>query len=568
LILASALTIAGTPSPAPAQSAADVRACGNQNNVDRLITGCTRIIALGSRVAARAQAYSNRGLGHYLKGELDQAMRDADEANRLDPKNAAPYSIRGLVYSARKDYDRAIREYDDAVRLSPKNAIHYSSRGNIYLQKGEYDRAIREFGQALRLAPRDAQSYSDRGVAYAEKGEHDRAIRDFDEAIRYNPKSAGSFNNRGASYRDKGDLDRAIRDNEEAVRLEPKNAKLITGRGATYRARGDLDRALADFNEAIRLEPKLAAAYRFRGLVFQSKGDVERARADLRHTLEIDPSFTKARDDLGRLDSVAAVPAPSAPTVAPVPKSVTAAVPVSPQAPAIPERRVALVIGNGAYANVPALTNPLNDARTVAEALRRVGFTSVRSATNLKRDALVNALKVFAAEAETADWAMVYFAGHGIEVGGVNWLIPVDAALKADRDVQFEAVALEQVLGSVETVKKLALVVLDACRDNPFAAKMRSTTASRSIGRGLAAIEPRRGTLVAFAAKHGQVALDGTGANSPFVSALVRHMQTPGLEINKVFRLVRDDVLNATNSRQEPFIYGTLPAQDFFFASR
>src|SRR5262249_80583 len=185
----------------------------------------------------------------------------------------------------------------------------------------------------------------------------------------------------------------------------------------------------------------------------------------------------------------------------------------------------------------------------------------------LKRDALVNALKAFAAEAESADWAVVYYAGHGVEIGGTNWLVPVDAALKTDRDVQYEAVALEQGMGSVEGARRLGTATLAPCRDNPFVAQMRSTGAGRSTGRGLASVEPQRGTLVAFAAKHGQIALDGDAENSPFVSALVRHMQTPGIEINKLFRLVRDEVLTATNNRQEPFVYGTLPAQDFYFGS-
>src|SRR5262249_21341969 len=163
----------------------------------------------------------------------------------------------------------------------------------------------------------------------------------------------------------------------------------------------------------------------------------------------------------------------------------------------------------------------------------------------LRRDALLAALKSFAAESEGADWAMVYFAGHGIEVGGVNWLVPVDAALKADRDVQYEAVSLDQVLGAVIGAKKLSLVILDACRDTPLAGQRRGRAAGGSIARGLAAVEPGRGTLVAFAAKHGQVALDGAGANSPFAAALVRNLGRPGLELDKVFRHVRDDVLAA-----------------------
>ncbi len=147
----------------------------------------------------------------------------------------------------------------------------------------------------------------------------------------------------------------------------------------------------------------------------------------------------------------------------------------------------------------------------------------------------------------------------------MNYLIPVDARLETDRDLQYEAVALEQVLGSVEAARKLRLVILDACRDNPFARQMRRTSASRSVGRGLARIEPDGGTLVAYAAKHGEVAFDGEGANSPFVTALVKRLPTPGMEINKLFRVVRDDVMTATERKQEPFVYGSLPGEDFFF---
>ena len=164
---------------------------------------------------------------------------------------------------------------------------------------------------------------------------------------------------------------------------------------------------------------------------------------------------------------------------------------------------------------------------------------------------------------------MVYYAGHGIEVGGVNYLIPVDARLEADRDTTFEAVSLEQVLTAVESARKIKLVVLDACRDNPFAAQMRRTNATRSMTRGLSRIEPEGATLVVYAAKHGQTALDGDGANSPFAAAFVKRMATPGIEINKIFRLVRDDVLDTTAGRQEPFTYGSLPGrEDFFFVTR
>jgi uncharacterized caspase-like protein len=134
--------------------------------------------------------------------------------------------------------------------------------------------------------------------------------------------------------------------------------------------------------------------------------------------------------------------------------------------------------------------------------------------------------------------------------------------------VQFEAVSLDQVMGSVEGARKLRVVLLDACRDNPFAPQMRRTVATRSIGRGLAQVEPDSGTLVVYSAKHGQVALDGDGANSPFVAAFVKRLASPGVEIRKLFDLVRDDVMAATERRQQPFSYGSVPgSEDFFFTA-
>jgi uncharacterized caspase-like protein len=163
---------------------------------------------------------------------------------------------------------------------------------------------------------------------------------------------------------------------------------------------------------------------------------------------------------------------------------------------------------------------------------------------------------------------LIYFAGHGLEMGGVNYLIPIDAKLEVDRDVQFEAVALDQVLGSVEGAKKLRLVVLDACRDDPFLQNMRRSVAARSIERGLAPVEPESGTLVAFAAKDHEIALDGDGPHSPFASAFVRFIGAPGLEVRRLFDFVRDDVLQATSRRQQPYTYGSLPAsEDFYFVA-
>jgi uncharacterized caspase-like protein len=172
-------------------------------------------------------------------------------------------------------------------------------------------------------------------------------------------------------------------------------------------------------------------------------------------------------------------------------------------------------------------------------------------------------LRDFGNKSRDADVAVVYYAGHGIELDGNNYLIPTDATLETDADVLDETVSLDRVLFAVEPAKKLRLVILDACRDNPFAKTMKRTIASRAIGRGLAKVEPSSpNTMIAFAAKAGSTASDGGSNNSPFATALVDHLAKPGLDLRKAFGFIRDDVLKATNNAQEPFVYGSLGGND------
>jgi uncharacterized caspase-like protein len=222
-----------------------------------------------------------------------------------------------------------------------------------------------------------------------------------------------------------------------------------------------------------------------------------------------------------------------------------------------------------AYASHSALPNAKRDAQAIAASLREVGFQSVVEGYDLDKRKLESTLQSFAQQATTANWALIYYAGHGIEIGGTNYLIPVDAKLATDRDVSFEAVPLDHVMLAAEGAKKLHLVLLDACRDNPFARTMQRTASltSRSIvSRGLASIEPEAGTMVVYAARAGEVALDGAGEHSPFAQALVNNFKKPGVEIRKLVDLVRDDVMKATDRHQLPFHYGSLPGdEDFFF---
>jgi formylglycine-generating enzyme required for sulfatase activity len=223
------------------------------------------------------------------------------------------------------------------------------------------------------------------------------------------------------------------------------------------------------------------------------------------------------------------------------------------------EKRVALVIGNGDYRKVGRLPNPAGDASAVERMLRGAGFEAVEVMRDLGRDAMRRALSNFSDKVREADIAVMFYAGHGIEVNGTNYLIPVDAVLERDIDIEDEAVPLDRVSQVLEQARRLRLVILDACRDNPFAPSMRRTVGTRSIGRGLAKVDVLTAdTLVAFAAKAGSTAEDGRGANSPYTSALVRHLATPGLDVRLALGRVRDEVLKSTNSRQEPFVYGSL----------
>ena len=204
--------------------------------------------------------------------------------------------------------------------------------------------------------------------------------------------------------------------------------------------------------------------------------------------------------------------------------------------------RVALVIGNAEYVHAPALTNPVNDAMDVGAALTRLGFTVTRI-ENAGYAALRRGLLEFQRAASASEVAVVFYAGHGIEVDQRNFLVPVDARLASDQDVEFEAVSLELVSRAVERASGLRLVILDACRENPFAAMMQRAGATRSLGRGLARVGPSRETLVAYAAKEGTVAEDGAGRNSPYSAALLAYLEEPGLEVGLMFRKVRDAVL-------------------------
>ena len=231
------------------------------------------------------------------------------------------------------------------------------------------------------------------------------------------------------------------------------------------------------------------------------------------------------------------------------------------------ETRVALVIGNGAYRSTTPLPNPGNDGRDMSAALKAAGFDVVEAFDADKR-ALDAALRDFTDKLIKADVALFFYAGHGLQVGLQNYLIPIDAKLERERDLEFEAVRLDFVLRQMEIDRegKTSIVFLDACRDNPLSRNLARSMGTRStaVGKGLAAATTGLGTFIAYSTQPGNVALDGDGRNSPFSSALVKHMGTKGRNLPATMIEVRKDVVAATGGRQVPWDHSALTG-DFYF---
>lgn len=459
-------------------------------------------------------------------------------------------------------------------RVSPSNrAISYFYRGTEYGQQGDEDRAIADFGRALDLKPDFAPAFGARGTAHTEKGQFDEAIRDFDAALRLQPNLHQAYSGRGRALLKKGHADRAIADQGRAIELKPDFAAGYGYRADAYATKGRFDNAIRDYDKAIELDPRVAGGYVGRGRALEQLGRLDEAKRSYRSALAVSPRNPKERsaqdtarkrltelDERERSEAEDKRKARSA--------ALEAATRTEEPAHVVPRwsvNRLALVIGNSAYANAPRLNNPPSDAKAVAKALRRVGFTEVIERYDLGIDQLGAELKAFGDKAANADWAVVYYAGHGIQVDGRSYLIPVDASLTRASHVEDEALALDRVLAKVADARKIRLVILDACRSNPFLSRMIRNAGTRSLGRGLALIEHTGGVLVAYAARDGQLAQDGTGENSPYTAALLEHLEQPGLEIGLLFRKVRDSVLKRTGGVQEPWTYGSIPSEELYF---
>jgi tetratricopeptide (TPR) repeat protein len=551
-------------------------------------------------------AQTNAQLGPLCTSTDTPADKQIDACNRIlalkvfsGEKLATIYFWRAVGWNKKGDYTRVIADTTEALRLKPDQAL-YNMRGSAYFDKGEYDIAIADFNDALRAGPPSGTIFHNRGNAWLSKGDYARAITDYDEAIRLSPNEAYSYQNRGSAKTALGDLDGALADINQAIRLNPALPTPLLDRTVIWRARGDFDRAISDATEAVGLAKAKApvnimtppnsvmiSAYIHRALAYEAKGDYEHARQDFKATLEgVAPdAASKANQATAKARlSLLSDPGASSPRTAPstpatqeqkaasTPPASTPAQP-PPAASGSAGRRVALVIGNGAYASVKALPNPPNDARSVAKSLRDIGFT-VSEGTDLDRAAMQKMTRDFLREAARAQVALVYYAGHGVQIAGRNYLIPVDVRLQAGGNITDGMIDMDTILAALDDQVRTNILIFDACRNNPLEPHA-AAGPNRAIeaGSGLAAPTALgagatlgAGTLIAFATAPGQVALDGEGANSPFSAALSRHIGTSGIEVQQMLTRVRAEVVAATKNKQVPWSNSSLLGEVYLAA--
>jgi tetratricopeptide (TPR) repeat protein len=497
--------------------------CFESSEPEVNISACTKLISNRStKKQILANAYGSRSWAYLQKGAFDLAIADIAEAIKLQPDDPRGYVSRANVYLRRGDFEKALIDYNEAIRLKPNFGGGYEGRAMTYRHMGDLDRAIQDYNRALKLGSTQVHTiYINRGVALVENGELDQAIADLDKGIQLDPRSFWGFSYRGKAYLEKGDLDRASADFDEALKLSPDFAVALAGRGETALKKGDKAQAQTD------LEAALSA-------------------------VASDTEEREAQESARKLLAALEVQDRPRPTITPQ----------TPLATSFTGKRVALVIGNSAYGSIGRLDNPAKDARLMAEALKEDGFTLVGGGAQLDLDksSFDKAVQDFGKNLQGANVGLFYYAGHGVQLRGDNYLIPIDANPTRESDADFQMLNANLVLRQMEDAgTRLNLVMLDACRNNPLAGR-----GLRAAGGGLAQMQAPEGTVISFATEPGTVAQDGFDGNSPYTKALAQAIRTPGLGIFDTFNQVGLKVKKATGGAQKPW-QSSSPIEGAFF---
>ena len=548
----------------------DATVCGARQGASA-VAACTHLIE-GGRASGTALYlhYNNRGGAYQSIGTPSdhyRAIEDFSKAINLESKLPYAYINRGVSWAKLGAYDRAIGDFALALRVDPKNALAYNNRGGAHRDRGEFDLAMADFNRAIALDANHADARFNRATVYMQKEVYDRAIADFTAVIRQNSRDILALAARGHAWSGKGDLDRAKVD-FEAVLSAPSQDEQSTALKDAVR---ELLRALNEKRAAIEMEAahkKQAAAER----AAQEKQALAAKRADEKAAAQ-----SKAEQ---RKKSALEKKEAAQEKLAALQKSAPPAVP--PPVVETPRKldRLALVIGNAAYLpSLGPLDNPGNDAKDVAAALKALGFT-VWLRLDLGHVEMQDALASFARAAHDVETVVVYYAGHGFQYAGTNYLAAVDSPITDDASIANHT-SLNSVIAGLRAERGFRILIIDACRNNLIveraAGSQGSNTQALRIARGLAPVDTESrespdtpaggGMLIAFATLPGQVASEGAGRNSPFTHALVKHLPTPNLELRHLFVRVRADVIAATGTRQNPQVSDTLIGEYVFSAA-
>ena len=514
--------------------------------------------------------YFNRGYALERKGDLDRALVDYKKCAELDPKNADAYNNIGSVHNQKGEYDLAIEALDKAIELKPDYALAYSNRASSYDSKGERERALADVNKVIEFAPKDPNSYIYRALILDNQGEQERAVLDYTTAIALDDKNSSAYNGRAWMFVKLGKFAQAKVDGKKAVELDPNGPAQMDTLGHALLGAGDVDEAIAMFTRAIGLGTKDATAFSGRGQSYEKRALRDLALADYRKALEVTASDDDqktaqdtARTRLLALELAGGSPASTQTPVTPPPVT-TPTLPATssrPQstaavatAPPTSGRRVALVIGVGEYSNWSKLNNPVHDAQAVAKVLRDNGFTvlSRTSPEEVTFLGLYDAIADLEREAQGADIALVYYAGHGMQVGDKNILAPADMPDLCEEPHTKRAIELDSIFRAVKPARA-KVVLLDACRNNPFPRCPKKADQSGSGFRALGRVEGT-GLLIANATSPGALADDGiSGQGSPFARALIARIEeNPRQDLRDLLATVAADVETSTRSAQTP----------------
>jgi tetratricopeptide (TPR) repeat protein len=542
---------------------------------------------------------SYRGYAHLNVKDYALALKDFDSAARLAPKEASyqaargdalkssksyplaiaayskaiklsadqygAYEGRGLAHAVLQDIDAALADFDKAIELNPKASLSFAGRANAKYLRGDIDGGLADAEQAMSLSPNDEYMLVAAGNGYFAKQDFVKAQELYAEAQAADSTSSRASSGLASVTLELGDADRALSFVDTALQQAPEKLGPYATRGHIMLTKGRVDEAIGNFEKALSDNNLDGMAYLGLGLAYAQKGDAQQARLNFEESLK--PNRLYAFQQKRATEAMLALA--DAKTDIQVAANTTTEEPIA-KVPVVsfnPGKRVALVIGNGAYENANPLPNPTRDSAAIAASLKNLGFDVIEG-NDLNLANMQGKLKDFAEKAASADVALFYYAGHGMQVGDKNYLIPTDAKLKEATAVDFELVDVNKsVLQYLGGDDKTGIIILDSCRDNPLSRSFSRSfgkTRSGTVAQGMAPMSADEGGLIiAFATAPGDVAEDGDGQNSPFTTALIKHMATPGIELEQMMKRVKKDVYLATNKRQQPWVNSGLRDEIF-----